>query len=138
MKRVLITIVLASMILCGCSTEAEKNILENQCQELRDEIATLEVEKSNLEDVIIDTKVEKGLEKYIVVLNIKQSHFTLDIATHMKDEMNDLDLPIMVDKEYYDSVEIGTIVDDSFRAGSFWMKGSIGNWKITVKDKYVE
>lgn len=138
MKKVLITLILATMFLCGCSAEAEKENLEEQCQILRDEIEILETEKSNLESVIIDTKVEKGLEKYIVVLNIKQSHFTLDISTHLKDEMNDLDLPIMVDKEYYDSVEIGTVVDDSFRAGSFWMEGSIGNWEITVKDKYIE
>ena len=52
--------------------------------------------------------------------------------------MNALEIPLPVDKEFYDSVDKGTVIDDSFRSGSFWMKGSIGNWEISVIDKYIE
>lgn len=52
--------------------------------------------------------------------------------------MNDLDIPIPVSKEFYDTVEKGTVIDDSFRMGSFIFKGSIGSWDVVVSDKYVE
>ena len=56
----------------------------------------------------------------------------------LKDAMNDVDITIPVSKEFYDSVSRGTVLDDSFRMGSFIWKGSIGNWKITVSDKYIQ
>lgn len=75
---------------------------------------------------------------YIVELEIKQSHFTLDLSEHAKDAMNKLTLGIPVDKDYYDSVYIGKEITNNFRMGSLLMKGSFGKWKVTVKNKYIK
>ena len=73
-----------------------------------------------------------------MTLEIKQTHYTLDLEQHLKDEMNEITIQIPVDKEYYDSVSVGTVIDDSFRMGSMIMKGSFGKWKVTVKDKSIQ
>ena len=75
---------------------------------------------------------------YIVEFEIKQSHFSLDISEHLKDSINKLTFEIPVDKDYYNKVYVGQEINDSFRMGSFIMKGSIGKWKITVKNKYIK
>lgn len=75
---------------------------------------------------------------YIVEFEIKQSHFTLDISEHLKDSINKLTFEVPVDKDYYNKVRVGQEITDSFRMGSFVMKGSIGKWKITVKNKHIE
>ena len=73
-----------------------------------------------------------------MTLEIKQTHYTIDLGQHLKDEMNEITIQIPVDKEYYDSVSVGTVIDDSFRMGSMIMKGSFGKWKVTVKDKSIQ
>lgn len=75
---------------------------------------------------------------YIVEFEIKQSHFSLDISEHLKDSINKLTFEVPVDKDYYNKVYVGQEINDSFRMGSFIMKGSIGKWKITVKNKYIK
>lgn len=74
-------------------------------------------------------------DQYIVTLEIRQTHFTIDPFEHWKDKENALNLPILVSEEYYNAVYTGMVLDDSFRVGSFWIDGSIGNWKITVINK---
>ena len=51
--------------------------------------------------------------------------------------MNDISIQVPVDKEYYDSLEIGDVIDDSFRMGSLVMSGSVGKWDITIEDKEI-
>lgn len=82
-----------------------------------------------------EIEIAPGETKYFITLNISQSHFTLDLKQHFKDAMNDVDIEVMVDKDYYDSFEIGDSVNDDFRWGSFISSGSIGNWDITVSNK---
>ena len=72
---------------------------------------------------------------YIITFEIKQSHFSLDITEHVKDSVNALTFEVPVDKEYYDSLSVGSVISDKFRMGSFIMKGSIGKWKIKVINK---
>jgi hypothetical protein len=86
----------------------------------------------------VDIKIENGTAKYIITLNIKQSHFTLDLSQHLKDEMNDISIQLPVDKEYYDSVKVGDTIADDFRIGSLIMCGSFGNWDVTVEDKCIQ
>lgn len=81
-------------------------------------------------------EIEPGETKYFVTINISQSHFTLDLGQHIKDAMNDINIEIMVDKDYYDSFEIGDSINDDFRWGSFITSGSLGNWDITISDKH--
>lgn len=144
MKRVLamlITMLLVVGYLTGCSKEdalsADIIDLENRVSELEREVFSLEEQKNALLSEIKDIKVENGVAKYIVTFNIRQSHFTLDISQHMKDAMNDISIQIPVDKEYFDSVEVGDTIADDFRVGSFIFKGSLGNWDVTVEDKEV-
>lgn len=129
--------------LIGCTSKEESlndNIaeLETRIVELQTKVSALEAERDSLKNEITDIKIENGTEKYIVTFNIKQSHFTLDFTQHIKDEMNDISIQIPVDKEYYDSVEIGDTIADDFRMGSLIMSGSFGNWDVTVEDKCIQ
>ena len=134
-KHVVVLIAMIAIILSGCSkTETVSN---EEITKLESEIAQLEAERDRLNEEILNTKTDNGLAKYVITFNIKQTHFTLDIGEHLKDAMNDISIEIPVDKEYYDSVEVGDTIDDSFRVGSFIWKGSFGNWKVTVEPKNI-
>ena len=84
-----------------------------------------------------DGLIQKDEIIYVIELEISQSHFSLDLEEHMKDYMNTITIPIQVSEEYYYSVEIGDILDDEFRIGSYVFKGSIGSWQIKVVDKKI-
>ena len=134
-KYIIALIVMIAVTLSGCSkTETVSN---EEITKLESEIAQLEAERDLLNEEILNTKIDNGLAKYVITFNVKQTHFTLDIGEHLKDAMNDISIEIPVDKEYYDSVEVGDTIDDSFRVGSFIWKGSFGNWKVTVESKNI-
>ena len=132
-KYVIVLIAMITITLPGCSKT--ETVTNEDIAKLESEIAQLEAERDRLNEEILDTKIDNNLAKYVIVFNIKQTHFTLDIGEHLKDAMNDISIEIPVDKEYYDSVEVGDTIDDSFRVGSFIWKGSFGNWKVTVESK---
>lgn len=132
-KYIIALIVIIAVTLSGCS-ETE-TITNEDIAKIESEIAQLEAERDRLNEEILNTKIDNGLAKYVITFNIKQSHFSLDLGEHLKDAMNDISIEIPVDKEYYDSVEVGDVIDDSFRMGSFIWKGSFGNWKVTVESK---
>ena len=132
-KYIIALIVIIAVTLSGCS-ETE-TVTNEDIAKLESEIAQLEAERDRLNEEILNTKIDNGLAKYVITFNIKQSHFSLDLGEHLKDAMNDISIEIPVDKEYYDTVEVGDVIDDSFRMGSFIWKGSFGNWKVTVESK---
>ena len=132
-KYAIVLIAMIAITLSGCSKT--KTITNEDVAKLESEIAQLEAERDRLNEEILNTKIDNNLAKYVIAFNIKQTHFTLDIGEHLKDAMNDISIEIPVDKEYYDSVEVGDTIDDSFRVGSFIWKGSFGNWKVTVESK---
>ena len=117
------------------SAEVEK--LQEDVNHLKIDISRLEAERQRLATEVTDAKIEVGEAKYVLTLHIKQTHFSLDLTEHLKDAMNDIYLQIPVDKEYYDSIDVGTVIDNSFRVGSFIWKGSFGSWRITVYDKEI-
>ena len=132
----------ASFLFAGCASKDER--LEQRCEELNLEIAELTLkiselhrQKAAIENEIADAKVENGTARYVVKLKIKQSHVTLDIGEHIKDSMNEIIIEIPVDREFYESVSVGTVLSDSFRVGSLVMHGSFGSWKVTVADKSI-
>ena len=135
-KYVIVLIATIAIILSGCSKTG--TVTNEDIAKLESEIAQLEAERDRLNEEILNTKIDNGLAKYVITFNIKQSHFTLDLGEHLKDAMNDISIEIPVDKEYYDSVEVGDVIDDSFRMGSFIWKGSFGNWKVTVESKGIQ
>ena len=134
-KYAIVLIAMIAITLSGCSKT--ETVTNEDVAKLESEIAQLEAERDRLNEEILDTKIDNNLAKYVITFNIKQTHFTLDIGEHLKDAMNDISIEIPVDKEYYDSVEVGDTIDDSFRVGSFIWKGSFGNWKVTVESKDV-
>ena len=137
-KKILAALLVGGMMLmlAGCGDNRED--LNAEIDGLKAEISELENQRDSLKSEIADIKVDNGTAKYIVTFNIKQSHFTLDLSEHMKDEMNDISIQIPVDKDYYDSVNIGDTITDDFRMGSLIMKGSFGNWDITVENKEIQ
>lgn len=139
-KRLLL-ILLVVVLFTGCSKKDINDKIikeqEHQIVKLNSEIKSLKKQKKDISKIVVQEKQEKGVAKYIVTINIKQSHFALDIENNIKDELNDIDIEIPVDKEFYDKVTIGTVLDDSFRMGSLILKGSFGKWNITVSDKEI-
>lgn len=138
---------LKAMALCGamalcvtaCATnpkqelEQEYKLLQDQYAALQEEVAGLESYRDSLKDMI----EQEDKPVYVVTFEASQSHITLDIGTLIKDAMNTTEFEVMVDKRYYDSVEIGQSINNDFRIGSLLMKGSVGSWDIKVADKKV-
>lgn len=134
-KKILLGVIVTNLLLTACQSEGA--MCQEEYERLSVEVENLREEKEQLQTEIIGIKKEHGLEKYIITFKISQSHFTLDISEHIKDSMNDIEIQIPVDKEYYDSLEIGDTVDDSFRIGSLVMKSSWGSWNVKVIDKEI-
>ena len=142
MNKKLISILLICLIFltsCGNGNlKAERENLETEISELEEDIRTLQSEKNSIEKLIQDLREENDIPRYIVTFEIGQQHVTLDLGDLLKDELNKTELEIMVSKEYYDAVDIGTVVNDDFRVGSLALKGSFGSWNIEVIDKRIE
>lgn len=142
MNKKLISILLICLIFltsCGNGNlKAERENLETEISELEEDIRTLQSEKNSIEKLIQDLREENDIPNYIVTFEIGQQHVTLDIGDLLKDEINKTELEVTVSKEYYDAVEIGTVVNDDFRVGSLALKGSFGTWNIKVINKRIE
>lgn len=141
-KKLFILLVATAMCFTGCSKEEQLVMLNDnliaQKEQLNQEIASANNELLKLKAEIVTERINQGKANYVVVLDIRQSHFSLDLSTHIKDSVNAIQIAIPVSETYYNAVSKGQVIDNSFRTGSFFMKGSVGKWKITVDDKYVE
>lgn len=147
MKKTIIAFIMVFIVSClflftGCANQEDMlNVqiaeLEARHSSLAQQISLLEKEKIALEEEILSEKISRGSAKYIVTFNISQSHLFFDITNVIKDSMNDITIQIPVDEEYYHSVNVGDVINDDFRMGSFILTGSIGSWKITIKDKEI-
>lgn len=142
MNKKLISILLICIIFltsCGNGNlKAERENLETEISELEEDIRTLQSEKNSIEKLIKDLREENDIPNYIVTFEIGQQHVTLDLGDLLKDEINKTELEVLVSKEYYDSVDVGTVVNDDFRVGSLALKGSFGTWNIEVINKRIE
>lgn len=121
--------------------------LEVQKQELTGDVTKLLENRTTLlianGDLQVKVKVNEALAtgrklRYILKLRLKQSHVTLDLFEHAKDEMNAIEFELPVDKEFYESIEKGKNIVDKFRTGSFLLNSSLGSWKMKVIDKRIE
>lgn len=142
MNKKLISILLIFIIFltsCGNGNlKAERKNLETEISELEEDIRTLQSEKNSIEKLIQDLREENDIPNYIVTFEIGQQHVTLDLGDLLKDEINKTELEVLVSKEYYDSLDVGTVVNDDFRVGSLALKGSFGTWNIEVINKRIE
>lgn len=109
----------------------EENNLNIQISNKNNELSNIN-NKINQQNKVLD-----GTAKYIMKLNISQTHFTLSPSEHLKDAMNDIDIYIEVSEEYYNKYNVGDTIADDFRFGSMIFKGSFGNWKVKVTDKQI-
>jgi len=138
------------ILLVACETKqdviSEIDRLKNTESILRNEISSLEFVRVRTKQEIssLNTKLKElriydsgRTPRYILKIHLKQSHFSLDISKHIKDAINAIDFELPVDKDFYNSVSVGTRIVDEFRTGSFILYGSIGDWEITVKDKEI-
>ena len=150
MKKVIgIILILIIMLftLTGCTNELSEDDkayiskikeLKAEQSQLTREIQLKNEELSNINNQIKEKNIVlSGKAKYIMKINIAQSHFTLDIGTHIKDAMNDIDIYVEVSEDFYNSYNVGDILSDDFRVGSFICKGSFGNWKVKVAEKQI-
>lgn len=138
MKKMLLVIPLALVMLVGCSSKVEKQQLEKDIVALKVEKNKLEKSLSDLENLVVKEKIAKGVEKYVITIDIRQSHPFYDFENNIKDSMNAIDIKIPVEKEFYDSVDKGTIINDDFRMGSFVIGGSVGSWDVKISDKEIK
>lgn len=76
-------------------------------------------------------------ERYVITLEIRQSHVTLDLWEHVKDSANAIRIEIPVDKQFYDDVREGETLKKDFRTASLLIRGSFGSWKVRVVEKKV-
>lgn len=140
MKKILILIILCfSFLFVGCE-KAEKEL---ELQRLDSQITEKQQELNYYNKLLTDAKEQKEasgivVERYILTIKVKQSHFSLDLGKHIKDELNATEFEIAVDEQYYNSVNIGDSICNEFRSGSFLMKGSIGSWDLSVQNKRIE
>jgi hypothetical protein len=125
MKTKFLAFFLCSIMLTSCGDSAEVKQLKKENALLMEQIQTLK------------TGGSAKTPKYILKLRLKQAHFSLSIKKHIKDAVNAIDFEIPVDKEFYDSVSVGTEIIDEFRFGSLVLGGSFGDWEMTVKGKEV-
>lgn len=112
--------------------------LKQEENDLNIQISNKNNELSNINNKINQqNKVLDGTAKYIMKINISQSHLTLSVSEHLKDDMNDIDIYIEVSEEYYNKYNIGDTIADDFRVGSMIFKGSFGNSRVKVADKQI-
>lgn len=133
---------------CESSKDVKEDIesLRKERTELQNERAWLIKTKAIKESEIafLDEHLEEShiyesgrTPKYVLGIKLKQSHFTLDITEHARDEMNAIEFEIPVDRDYYNSLSLGDEIVDDFRVGSFIFNGSLGDWKMMMVNKNI-
>lgn len=134
--------------------QEQRNAMESERQSLQKEIADLKLQSDSIREEYAEMQYNleisrayayQGIEdpcgingegvRYLLEVEVKQSHFTLDLGQHLKDEMNAFTFIIPVDKKFYDSMSVGDTLANEFRQGSFLLYGSWGDWNLTVKEK---
>jgi hypothetical protein len=150
LKTPIFLCVVLSVVLSSCES---KDKVQSDINRLKIERATIREEVQNLSNVkyskqkeilLLNEKLKElniydsgRAPHYILTLRLKQSRFSLDIGEHMKDAMNAIEFEIPVDKDFYNSVSVGTKITDKFRSGSFILNGTFSNWDMTIKHKNI-
>jgi len=149
MKRLLLLLTLSiTLFSCenACDVQTDIDLLRTERTNLENEVntknntilslnTTIKTKNESLKEM--DIYLDGDTPLYVLTLELSQSHFTLDIGEHMKDAMNAIEFDIPVDKSFYDGVDVGDEIIDDFRAGSFIMNGSFGDWEMEVTHKKI-
>jgi len=76
-------------------------------------------------------------ERYILQFELKQARLSLNPLSHIRDKINVIEFELPVDKEFYDLINVRDLIVDKFRAGSFILRGSFSNWRMSVINKRI-
>lgn len=128
--------------------KAEIKQLQQQRQELFNDVELpKDVNVTRMKLEVLQRQV-KELEKckevltpkvYMLKLRLAQSHSVFDdLDQHIKDAMNAAEFELAVDRDLYESLEPKQDLFKAFRGGSFFISGTLGDWHITVLDKYTK
>lgn len=113
------------------SLKKEKEAIELELNSRMAELSTITQQIGEKQLIL------KGTAKYVMKINIAQSHFTLDLSQLAKDMLNDVDIYVEVSEDFYNKYNVGDTINDDLRVGSLIFKGSIGSWNIKVADKQI-
>lgn len=115
--------------------ENNSRYYQQEVQARQNELSQISAQRTMMENEI---KFAKGKVVYFLKVEISKSSFTLSISQHIADAANAVEWEIPVDKDFYDAVHVGQTLNESFNAGSFWMKGKFSSNNIKVIDKYTK
>jgi hypothetical protein len=139
MKKIFLILFCIFLFSCNNKTEEDLNndisLLRAEKQELDRQIYQLERILVNLYNEWNNAGVLSG-DIGVFVLEIKQSTFTLDIAEHLKNNMNSIKIAIPVDPDFYVQYEEGDIITSQGKLGSFLIDEDFSQLKIRVVGKY--
>jgi len=144
-KSTLLLVTLA-IVSCESKQDVQSDIdkLRNERTALQSEVAGLSAtsetkknEIASLDEKLKERKIylDGKTPKYILKIHLRQTHISFSIKEHIKDAMNAIDFEMPVDRDFYNSVTVGTNIVDNFRVGSLIMRGSFGSWNMTVNGK---
>ncbi len=150
MKNILLIFALLTLMV-ACETpesvkkdlarlKQEREVLQTEISMMNANLSSINGDMQRLADSVkvLRIIVETGKQPtYVLKLRLKQSHTTLSISQHMKDNMNAIEFELPVDKNFYHNVKIGTDIVDEFRVGSMVFSGSYGSWNMSVIDKEI-
>jgi len=146
-KYIFLVPLLFTLVACGqnpCNIQEDINSLINKKDSYSNQVSHYKTQKEALVNEVEKLKnnadvynhiSEGGEVEYFLEIEVKQSHFTLDLGVHLKDEMNAFNFHVPVSKQYYDTVNVGDKLAEEFRSGSFILYGSIGDWNLTIINK---
>jgi seryl-tRNA synthetase len=139
-----------AVVLSSCESQQD---VQSDIERLKNERTTIQQEVQNLsslkkskqkEIAFLNEKLKElniynsgKTPHYILKIRLKQSRVSLDIGKYIKDGMNAIEFELPVDKDFYNSVSVGTKITNKFRTGSFILNGSFSSWDMTVKGKVV-
>lgn len=144
MRKILPLLLAILILFAGCG-QLDSEIAESEVAQLNSEIEQLQAKKARIEERIAalkaeetEIKTEQNIFTYFVSIRIAQSHSLFDpnfFENSLKDSINAITIEIPVSEEFYDEVEVGTILNNDFRFGSFILNNSIGSWSVRITNK---
>jgi len=119
------------------SLTAEVSRIENAIRKQKEEYRA-NVHKMEAAEKRHDMKMHPDKYMYVVKLRIHQTTYTLSVGEYIKNQINDAEFEIPVDKHYYNKCRVGQIVNDpSLKMGSLIFDGDFSKYKVKISGKRI-
>ena len=125
----------AELLQTNKQLKEEKQLLIKEQKELSKQMGGMYREIENLKRRHEFWKEENKI--YVVVIKVKEFHYSINPQQYIKDEINAITIPIQVSKSFFDAVKEGDKLNDKLRIGSLIFNGNFGEWSVTIKEKKV-